>query len=150
MPGLPHSARARSLPFPRCYLPQEARAGQAEAESRAAEAAKLGAARRLKEAEARAESLEGLAGELRAELERQVGLWYWQRLLQLVMNTQCSSSRHLAGSVEPQVGGWQCSHARSATAGTSLPRPGASFHAAHSCRQTQGRLRNSILSRLPA
>lgn len=62
----------------RCSTPaatrlQEARAAQAEAESRAAEAAKLGAARRLKEAEARAESLEELAGELRAELERQVG-----------------------------------------------------------------------------
>lgn len=57
----------------RCCPAQEARAAQAEAEARAAEAAKLGAARRLKEAEARAESLEGLAGELRTELERQVG-----------------------------------------------------------------------------
>lgn len=65
--SLPHLLSCPFLPM------QEARAAQAAAEKQAAEAAKAGAARRLKEAEARAETLEGSLAELRGELERQVG-----------------------------------------------------------------------------
>lgn len=46
---------------------------QISAEQRAADAAKQGAARRLKESEARVEALEASVAELRDELERQVG-----------------------------------------------------------------------------
>lgn len=60
-------------PSPVVFTPQESRAALAAAEARAAETAKAGAARRLKDAEARVEALEGTVGELRAELERQVG-----------------------------------------------------------------------------
>ena len=52
---------------------QEEREARAAAEGKAAEAARVGVTRRLKEAEARVESLEGMLAELRAELERQVG-----------------------------------------------------------------------------
>lgn len=51
---------------------EEARAAAAAVDARAAEAAKAGAVRRLKDAEARAEALEGTLAELRGELERQV------------------------------------------------------------------------------
>ncbi len=51
---------------------QEARASQASAEQRATNSLKAGAARKLKEAEARVEALEGVVAELRGELENQV------------------------------------------------------------------------------
>ena len=57
--------------LPACL--QEAREAQAAAEGKAAEVVKVGAARRLREVEGRAEALEGTLAELRTELERQVG-----------------------------------------------------------------------------
>jgi hypothetical protein len=56
---------------------------QVAAENRALEAAKQGAAKKLKDAEARVDVLEGTVAELRDELERQVGAGETRRILRI-------------------------------------------------------------------